>query len=203
VEGRGCGVVLGDLDHEQAIRIGAGARELRIGATRMQREAAPALLIRRGGDGGHDPRTLLLEQRGEAAKVRRDEADVAALVAQGTLERTPEAGEDVDVGVLVGVRPGEHQSAADSQVLPVVALAERRQQGRGLAGAKRKPERVGGPQLRGRVGGGEALGRHRPRTYLAATSRARRVALGWREELVASAFAPAQGARKPASMISR
>ena len=130
------------LDHEQAGGIGARAAELLDRAAGVQREAAPARLVGRAGDRRHHPRRLLLEQRLEAAEVRRGEADVGAGVAQRALDRAEEAGEVVDVRMLEGLRPGEQQGAVDPQLRPIVALAERRHERRRLAGAERDPERV-------------------------------------------------------------
>ena len=139
---------LGHLDHQQAIGIGGGAVELGVGAARVQGEAAPAVLVGRGGHGRHHARALLLEQGREAPEVRGREADVGALVAERALDRPPEAGEDVDAGVRVRLRPGEEQGAPDPQLLPVVAVAQRGHEGGRLAWSERDRERVAGPHAR-------------------------------------------------------
>jgi hypothetical protein len=82
--------IRGDLDDEQPLGIGTGASELRHGPAGMQREAAPALLVGRRGDGRHGARGLRLEKRLEAAKVGGDEAQVLALVAKRPLDGSEE-----------------------------------------------------------------------------------------------------------------
>ena len=51
----------------------------------------------------------------------------------------------------------QQQGAVDAKVLPVVALAQRREKRRRLAGAERHPEGVGRLQARGRLGGSRAI----------------------------------------------
>ena len=50
------------------------------------------------------------------------------------------------------------QRAVDPQVVPVVALTERRHERGRLPGRERDPERVGGLEAGGGIGGGELLG---------------------------------------------
>jgi hypothetical protein len=64
----------------------------------------------------------------------------------------------VDVRVFEDRAVDEQQGAVDPQLLPVVALAERLEEGRGLAGAERDPERVAGLEPRGGLLRGEGLG---------------------------------------------
>ncbi len=124
----------------------------------MEREGAPALRVRRRRGRRHDAWALLLQERGEAAKVGRSERDVRALVAKRSLERAEEAGEVVNVLVVEELGADAEERAVDLEVLPVVALAERRHEVRRLAGGERDAERVRGKEAGRGVGWGERLG---------------------------------------------
>jgi hypothetical protein len=63
----------------------------------------------------------------------------------------------VHVLVVEELGADSQQRAVDLQVLPVVALAERRHEGGRLAGREWDPERVGCVDARGGVGGAEGL----------------------------------------------
>lgn len=151
------------LHDEQALGVGGGAVQLGARGAGMDRERAPAVGVGRGGGSRHHARAGVLHQRREAAEVCRGEGEVLAAVAQGALDRAPEARQVVDVGVLVGLAPDGQQRAVEAQVLPVIAPAERLQERRGLAGAQAEPDRVGHLHARHRLGGGhrgEAHGRN-------------------------------------------
>ena len=120
----------------------------------MQRERAPAVGVGSRGDRAHHPRALALVEGGEAAEVGGGEADLGAGVAEGPLERTVEAGEQMDARAGEQLGPDAEQGAVDAEVGPVVALAEGVEEARRLPGAERQPERVGGADERGCFGGG-------------------------------------------------
>jgi len=94
---------------------------------------------------GWDARALALVEGAEAAEVCRGEADRGSGVAERPLEGPVEAGEQVDPGAAEELGPDSEQRAVDAQVLPVVALAERRQEARRLPRPERQAEGVVGP----------------------------------------------------------
>ena len=92
----------------------------------------------------------LLDDGREAPEVRRDELDVGARVAQEPFGRAVEAGEQADAGLREQrVEVGE-QRAEHLELLEVVALAERVQEGAGLARSERDRQAVPGPHGRDR-----------------------------------------------------
>ena len=124
----------------------------------MQRQRAPAVGVGRRGDGRHHARRLSFEQRPEAPEVRGREPDVGAAVSQRPLERTEEARQVRDAGPGEQLGEDREQRTVDTQICPVLALAERAQEGRRLAGAERHAQRVVGLQAGGGLLGGELLG---------------------------------------------
>ena len=137
-------VGVGYLDDEQPVGIGARAAQLADRAARVQRQRAPAVGVGRRRDGRHHARRLPLEQRPEAAEVRGREPDVGAGVPQRPLERAEEARQVVHAGPREQFGADREQRAVDAQIRPVLALAERAQERRRLAGPERHPQRVGG-----------------------------------------------------------
>ena len=158
LEPEGPGEVLRDLHDEQALRVLRRPHQLQRRASRVERQRAPAVRVRRRGRGCHRAGRLLLEQRREPAEVRGGKADVRALVAKRPLERPVEPGEVMDVLVVEEGGPDAEQGAVDPQVLPVGALAQRRHERRRLPGREWDPERVRSLQSGGGVGSAERLG---------------------------------------------
>ena len=67
-EPAGAGEAPGDLDDQEALGVVPGAANLGRGAAGVQREAAPAVGVRRGGRGRHHPWVLLLQQGAKRRK---------------------------------------------------------------------------------------------------------------------------------------
>ncbi len=143
-EPAGARVGLRDLDDQEAVGVGARARELADRGPGVKREAAPALGIGPRRHRRHHVRRLGGEDRREAAEVGRREADVRAAVAQRPLDRPEEAREVVHVRVLEDLAEHREQRAVDAQVDPVVTARERLHKGRRLPRAERDAQRVGG-----------------------------------------------------------
>ncbi len=150
---RGPRIARRGLDDEQPVGVLGGAVDLADRAAGVERERAPSIGVGGGNDRAHDPRALALVKRTEAAEVGRSEADRGPGVAERPLEGPVEAGEQVDPGAAEQFGPDAEQGAVHAEVLPVVALAERRQEARRLARTERQPEGVVGPDQSCSFGG--------------------------------------------------
>ncbi len=149
------------LGEQNPLRVGAGPMQLLDGVPGVQGQRAVAVPVRRRDRRRHHPRGERLQQWREAAEVGGREADVGARVAQHALDRAEEAGEVVDVGVVEELGADREQCSVDAQLLPVGALAERRQQRPRLSGRQRHAEGVVNADSLGRLLGAHPL-RHRP-----------------------------------------
>ena len=102
---------------------------------------------------------LSFEQRPEATEVRGCESDVGACVPQRPFERTEEARQVMHARPREQFGKNREQRTVDAQICPVLALTQRAQERRRLAGPKRHPQRVGRLDPRSGLLGGE-LGWH-------------------------------------------
>ncbi len=146
-----------DLNDEQPIGIGTRAVQFADRATRVQRQGAPAVGIGGRRDGRHHARGPRFEQRPEAAEVRGREIDVGAGGPQRPLERTEETRQVMHARPREQFSKNREQRTVDAQICPVLALAERTQKRRRLAGAERHPQGVDGRQASGGLLGGQLL----------------------------------------------
>ena len=149
------------LDDEQPVRVFARALHLAHRRARVQREAHPAVGVGRRRAGCDDARCELLGDGHEPAEVGGHELDAGAAVDEHPLGRPEEAADVADSGPAEQGVEVEQQRTEDVEVLPVVALPQRVQERRRVAGTERDPEGVAWAEQRDRLREG-ALLRHAP-----------------------------------------
>ena len=86
------------LDQAYSIRISAGTLKLGHARSGVQREAHPAVGVRWGASGTHDPRGDCLQRGFEPSEVRRNEFDVCSTRDEETFSRPIEPGTVEDTG---------------------------------------------------------------------------------------------------------
>ena len=134
--------VRGVLDHQHPVGVCAGMVKGVHRRPGMQREAAEPVSVGCGCRGGHDPWRERLDDRGEPPEVGGHVLHVRSAVTQEALSRPEEPTAVVHCGVREHRVQICQQRTERLQVHPVVATAERVQQGAGVRRAEPDRERV-------------------------------------------------------------